>query len=312
MKQWARGAMRYLPLLLGLGILAVAIPLVPWSKVLPYLGRLTPATLLALAALSAVYYAGRAVRYWLMLRLLGERASFGQVAMACLVAQPVAVLPGGELYRSAMLKRYANVARRVTIPSVLAQSMAEYVGLLAIAFAGVLMLHRYGRILVGLAVVFAGIWAVVRWQRSRASHRLVNRLPWVDVSYGHVRSFFDKNRALLGGWNFVRLLAASGITIAAGCGVMAVTSHVVGADLTLMEAAVAYALPALLEAVTFLPGGLGVNEQGTVGVLAIMGVALPEAVAMTLIVRMFTLGAGFVYGFGAMGLDRLLRYRHFD
>jgi uncharacterized membrane protein YbhN (UPF0104 family) len=312
MKKLVGRATRYLPLVLGLGILAVAIPLVPWSKVLPYLGRLTPGTVVVLVILSALYYAGRAARYWLMLRLLGERATYGQVAMACLVAQPVAVLPGGELYRSAMLKRYAGVAQRVTVPSVLAQSMAEYVGLLAIAGLGVLMLHRYGLVLAGLAVVLAGIWAAMRWQGSRTSHRLVNRLPWVDVSYGHVRNFFEKNRALLGRRNFWQLLVAASITIVAGCAVMAAAAHVVGAHLTWTQAAVAYALPALLEAVTFLPGGLGVNEQGTVGVLALMGVALPEAVAMTLIVRLFTLGAGFVYGFGALAWDRLLGYRHFD
>src|SRR3954469_3667253 len=95
--------LKYLPLLLGLAILLVAAPLVPWGKVFPYFARLSPVTLGLLVAMSCLYYFGRSLRYWLMLRMLGHPARFDQVAVACLVAQPVAVLPGGELYRASML-----------------------------------------------------------------------------------------------------------------------------------------------------------------------------------------------------------------
>jgi glycosyltransferase 2 family protein len=303
---------RYLPLGLGLAILAVLVPLVPWPKVLPYLARLSPGALAVLVGCSALYYAGRILRYWLMLRLLGAPADFGRVALACLVAQPVAVLPGGELYRSAMLKRYANVSLRQGVPSVFAQSLAENVGLLAIALVGVVVLQRYGAVLLGLAAVFGAIWAYIRWQNSHTSHRLVNKLPWVEVEYGQIKSFLVKNKALLTGRNLWLLVAAALVSTLAGVAMVWIAAGALGAPLNGLQAAIAYALPVMLEAVSFLPGGFGVHEQGSVGVLAFFGVGLPAAVAITIIVRLFTLGAGFGYGFAAMLVARLARVRRYD
>jgi hypothetical protein len=51
-----------------------------------------------------------------------------------------------------------------------------------------------------------------------------------------------------------------------------------------------------------------VHEQGSVGVLRLFGTDLALAVALTLIVRLFTLGAGFVFGFAAMAWARLRGY----
>jgi uncharacterized protein (TIRG00374 family) len=296
---------RYVPLAVGLGILAVLIPLVPWPKVLPYLERLDPLAIGLLVLASAVYYAGRAVRYWLMLRMLDEQAPFRKVALACLVAQPVAVLPAGELYRTAMLKRYGGVALRHSVPSVFAQSLAEEIGLLMIAFVGVVVLGRYKIITLAIGMVVAGLWALIYWNNSRVSHRLVNKLPWVNVGHRQVRSFLDKNRTLLSGKNFWVLVAAAGITTVAGVAIVYVGAQGIGVPLSPLQAAIAYAVPMILEAVSFLPGGFGVSEQGSVGILAIFGVHLPAAVAITLIMRLFTLGMGFVYGFGAMAVARI-------
>jgi uncharacterized protein (TIRG00374 family) len=302
----------YLPLIIGLAILAVAIPLVPWHQVWPALRHVSLAAWLMLLALSALYYLGRIVRYWLMLRLLDQPAEFGKVALACLVAQPVAVLPGGELYRGTMLKRYANVSLSHGLPSVFAQSVAESVGLLLIALLGVSVLRQYLVVLIIVAAIFAGVWAVIRWHSPSLSHRLVNKLPGVSIHHHRVRSFLGKNRDLLTGRNFFLLLAASFISTIAGIGMMYVGAHSLGASLSPFQAAMAYALPTVLETVSFLPGGLGVNEQGSVGILVLFGLTVPLAVALTLMVRVFTLGIGFAYGFAALGWARWRQWRRYD
>jgi uncharacterized protein (TIRG00374 family) len=312
MKQWWQWLGRYGPLAVGLGILAVAAALVPWPKVLPYLGQLSPGAVALLLAGSAVYYLGRSARYWLMLRVLDTPAPFGRVAVACLVAQPVAVLPGGELYRSAMLKRYSGVSPRESVPSVFAQSLAETVGLLVIAIVGTIILQRYGVIVAGIGLGVVAMWAVIRWHNSHTSHRLVNKLPWVNVRHAQVKSFLDKNRRLLSGRNLWALVVAAFISTVAGVEIVYVAAGAVGVPLSPLQAAVAYAVPAVLEAVSFLPGGFGVNEQGSVGILTLFGTGLPAAVAITIITRLFTLGMGFVYGFGAMAVARLAELKRYD
>ena len=302
----------YVPLVVGIGILAVAAPFVPWDQVIPALIRLPGWAWAGLTALSLVYYAGRIIRYWLMLRLLGQSTALGRVALACLVAQPVAVLPGGELYRGAMLKRYGNVSLTHGIPSVFAQSVAESLGLVVIALLGVATLHQYTAAVLIIAAVFGLIWAVIRWHNPRLSHRLINKLPGVQIHHHRLRSFLDKNRTLLTGRNFGWLWLASLISTAAGIGMLWVGALALTTPLALPQAAIAYALPTVLETVSFLPGGLGVNEQGSVGILALFGVSLPLAVALTILVRVFTLGVGFIYGFAALGLAALTGARRYD
>lgn len=304
--------MKYLPLILGLVILAVAASLVPWDSVWPYLLKLPPLTILLLVICSGFYYLGRILRYWLLMRMLGHPVAFYKVALACLVAQPVSILPGGELYRGAMLKRYGNVELSHGIPGAFAQSIAESVGLLLIALAGISVLHRYVGILFILVLIFGGLMLFFGRRRHSHSHRLVNMVPGVNIHHSRWRSFLDKNRTLLTGSNFVVLLLASLVSTFAGVAIVYLASHALGAHLTLFKAAIAYALPVVIEAVSFLPGGLGVNETGSIGVLTLFDINLPLAVAITLIMRLFTLGLGFVYGFAAMGWDRLGRYRHYD
>jgi uncharacterized protein (TIRG00374 family) len=311
MKRIAKHIAAYLPLLLGLVILVIAASLVPWPEVLPYLLRLSPTTLVTLVALSLMYYTGRSVRYWLMLRVLGHPMAFTKVALACLVAQPVAFLPGGEMYRGTMLKRYGNVALRHGLPSVFAQSVAETIGLLILALLGISLLHQYISILLIITGLIACIWAFILWHDESVSRRLLARLPWIKRHQSSLRSFLQKNRQLLTGRSFVELLLASYITTVAGIIMVYVTAHSLGVTLGIRQAALAYVLPTVLETVSFLPGGLGVQEQGSVGILTLFGVPLAPAVAITILVRLFTLGIGFVYGFAAMAWDKLGGYKRY-
>lgn len=247
-----------------------------------------------------------------MLRMLGQPAAFSKVALACLVAQPVSVLPGGELYRSAMLKRYGNVSLVHGTPSVFAQSIAESVGVTIIALIGVAILKRYVAIILIVVCLFGGILIYIRWYNARTSHKLINKIPFVSINHTRLRSFLDKNRVLLTGKNFIILLATSYISTFAGIAIVLICSLAFGSQLNLFQAAIAYALPVALEGVSFLPGGLGVNEGGSISLLTLFGTGLPVAVAITLITRLFTLGIGFPLGFAAILWAKLGAYIHYD
>lgn len=302
----------FLPLTVGLTILTVSALFVPWEKVGPYLGRLGPLEVAGLLLLSAVYYQGRALRYWLMLRMLGQPMSWPRVTLATLAAQPVAILPAGELYRSAMLKRYGGVDLKDGIPTVFAQSVAETVGLLLIAVIGAVFLHQYAGFVIVFSLIFIALLAYIRWHNVSTSHRLLKRLPKVNVSFPKLRSFLHRNRILLTGTNFIQLLLISYISTFAGIGIVMLSVYALGEPFNLFESSIAYTIPLMLQSLSFLPGGIGVNEQGSVGIFVLFGVSLPLAVAATLIIRGFTLGMGFVYGCAALALERALRLKRYN
>jgi uncharacterized protein (TIRG00374 family) len=304
--------LKYLPLLLGLTILALLIPFVPWGEVWPLLRQLSPAAIAGLLACSLLYYLGRSLRYWKMLQYLGEPVPFRKVALAVLAAQPVAVLPGGELYRAEMIKRYGKVSHEVTLPSVFSQSVIEAIGLVGVALVGAVFLNRYVAILIGVAAALVGVWQLIKRLRPSTGHKAVNRLPWVNVSHEKVESFMEKNRRLFGRRTFPVLLSITLIGMAAGTGMLFIGAAALGEPLALEQAVVGYTLPTALEVVSFLPAGLGVNEQGSVVVMRVFGQPLAAAVALTLIVRLFTLGAGFLFGFAAMGVARIAGYDRED
>jgi uncharacterized protein (TIRG00374 family) len=75
-----------------------------------------------------------------------------------------------------------------------------------------------------------------------------------------------------------------------------------GVTLPLRATSFVYAFAQLAGAVSMLPGGLGVAEGSLTGLLAGLGIPLPEAAAATLLVRAATLWLA--VGLGALVLLR--------
>jgi len=310
MKQVLSAAFKYLPLAIAVSIIVVGAFFVPWKEVLPYIISMSPLALGAVIALAFVYYFGRILRYSFILRTLGQPTGLHRITLAYFVAQPMTLLPGGEAYRSVMLKKYGNVAIRDGLPSVFAQSLTENMGLIIIALIGAIVLNRHIVIVVGVGLVVGAIMALLHFYNIRKSHKMINKLPTVDISHYRIKIFIDKNRELLRGGNLLILFVTSFISTFAGIGIVYVIASSFGADINVFQAAIAFTLPMILQYASFLPGGLGVNEHGSVGILLLLGgIALPAAVAITIVVRLMTLGFGIVMGYVAIGLLKVYTLR---
>ncbi|MBW4061025.1 flippase-like domain-containing protein [Candidatus Saccharibacteria bacterium] len=303
---------RYIPLILGIALLVGAALYVPWDSVEPYLAKVSALNYSLLILLSVLYYFGRSLRYWLMLKMLHQTAPFKIVVLSCLAAQPIAVLPGGELYRGVMLKRYGNVNLSDSTASVFAQSLAESFGLIVIALIGAGILHRYELATASIAIVLFAMWIVINLYSGSKAHRVTNLLPGVNFHPSSVAAYLRRNRILLSGKNFGILLAASLVSTVAGIAMVITVIYGLGLHIGIAQAAMVYALPAVLEVVSFLPGGLGANEGTSVGLLLLFNFSLPEAIAVTILVRIFTLGIGFIFGFGAMLWAKIGNFRQYD
>lgn len=300
--------LKYVPLGMGILIIVIGSFFVPWHEVTPYIRNMHFDTIIALLALGLAYYFSRIFRFGYILRTLGQPLPIGRLTIAYFVAQPVSLLPAGELYRSVMLKKHGNVSMSYGVPSVFMQSLTEGLGLVVIALISALILHRY-IILVGvIAVIYIMLLVMIHRQNVRKSHRLVNKLPIIDISHYRVRTFIKKIREVLSGSSLVVLILTSFISTFAATAALFIAAQSFGVEINFVQAIIAFALPMVLQAVTFLPGGLGVNEQGSVGILLLLDVSLAPAVAITLVVRFITLGLGLILGCIAIAYTKISKY----
>ena len=305
MKTTLSTTLKYLPLGLGILILTISALFAPWHEVTPYLKRLTVIDGLIITALGTAFYFSRIIRYRYMIKVLGESMGFRQLVTAYFVSQPISLLPAGEMYRSVMLKKHGNIPLVSGIPIVFIQSLTEKIGLVLIALVGSIILHKYVAIVLLVAVLYAALIITLQYRKSgRKRHKLVNMIPFVKVSRRKMLSFFKQNHVLLSGWSFVVLLLSSFVSSIIAITALFVAAQAMDIKLSIIESGIAYALPTILQNLTFLPGGIGVNEQGSVGILLLFGEALPAAIAITLVVRFITLGLGVILGVLAIIFDR--------
>ncbi len=303
MKNYLPIIFKYLPLSLGILILTVGSLFVPWKEVGPYLATIDLITGTTIVLLGIAFYFARVFRYGYMLRVLGKEMPFSKLAVAYFVSQPVSLLPAGEIYRSVMLKKHGNVPMVSGVPVVIVQSFTENIGLLVIALCGAIFLNTYLIAVVIVAILYALVLRSVHLNREthKRGLKLISKLPFVNISKYKFFSFIEKNQTLLSGKTFFVLLFSSFISSFFAITALLLAANSFGVELSFVEAAIAYSIPLIIQNLTFLPGGLGVNEQSSVGVLVLIGVGLPAAVALTIVVRMITLVIGVVLGIIAIG-----------
>ena len=296
---------KYLPLVLGLAILFFGALFVPWHDVGPYLLRMKPTTYGLIVLLGTAYYVVRVIRYHYMLRVLGMRRSFRRTLVAYLEAQPISLLPGGEAFRTVTLKKQAKVPMASGVPVVFIQSFTENIGLIILALVSALALKRQVLIILVAALIYLLVLVLIRTRRTaERSRRLLNKLPFVNLAKHKFHGFVKRNHTLLSGSSLIILMVSGLLSSLFASALMFVIARDMNIDLTIAEAVIGFSLPMVLQNVTFLPGGIGVNEQSSVGILVLLGAKFPAAVALTIVMRIVTLGLGVVLGLGAILLAK--------
>lgn len=287
---------KYVPLIVGLLILLVIAVLAPWGQIEELLERVPVSIFLALTGLSVLYYASKAIRFWYILRLLDIHAPFIPVLLLYLSGQPFSLLPAGELYRTILLKKHLGISASKSSPSVTIQGLVEAIVLLLLSIAGAFVIGRnqvavgiVGLLLIALIVTLQRGWFV-------KSYSLVNNLPYVSVDETKFRRFIKSHQELLAPRSLSVLVVFSLIPVLAGVSILYLASRAIGFDIGYVHSMITYSLPVIVSGLSFIPGGFGVNEGGTIGMVQLFGASTAAAITIALLVRIFTLVAGLVYG----------------
>lgn len=287
---------RYIPLAIGLIILFVIALLAPWEQIDDLLEEIPLTVFLSLFGLSVLYYAAKALRFWYILRLLNISADLKTVSLLYFSGQPFSMLPAGELYRTVLLKKHLGVSISKSSPSVTIQGLIEAIVLLALSLVGALLIGRNTLMVAAIGLLL--ITVVVALQRGwfGKTYSMIDKLPYVSISQHKFQTFIQSHREVLAPKSLFILVMFSLIPVLSGVGILYLASDAVGFHIGFIESMIGYSLPVILSGLSFLPGGLGVSEGGTIGILQLFGATAAGAIAITLLLRIFTLVAGLFFG----------------
>ncbi len=296
---------RFAPIVISVALLIVLIGYAPWDKVGSILGDFDAGTVATLIALSLAYYALKSVRFWYLLKAMEINEPFWVVTLSYISAQPVTLLPAGEIYRSHALERHTGVPVRHSLPQFTMQGVLEGAAIATLAVISALALGTLRiPVLILATVVLIVTIAIGRGYVANIT-RILNRLPFINVTNRNIEQFSERHRAVLS-LHWLPFLYGISLIIEAVGSAIAYTAVVgLGAHINVYQAVLVYSLPLVVGFVSLLPAGLGVSEQSAVGILLLANVSVAHAVASTLIMRVTIVGLGVVYGGFAMIIGRV-------
>ncbi|MBA3947799.1 MAG: flippase-like domain-containing protein [Herpetosiphonaceae bacterium] len=229
----------------------------------------------------------------------------------------MAVTPGkvGEVFKSYLLKRVNGTPIASSAPIVMAERLTDGLGMLLLMAAG-LNLYPSARPLFWILVVL-GIFALAAVQYKPLAEWLLMRTAETRLTRRiapQLQAFYDSSFALLS-WRL--LLISTLLSVISWFGECIALYYVLiglgipGDARLLLISTFVFAASTLFGLVSFLPGGLGVSEASSAGLLLLLvaGLSRGGAAAATVLIRFCTLWFGV-----SLGLIGLLifeqRYKH--
>jgi glycosyltransferase 2 family protein len=278
----------------ALGLAATASLSATLEAVARFRWRLGPLIVLAVVANWTLRFA----KWHFYLRCLDIPVPWRPSLRVFLAGFTMAISPGklGEVLKAVLVRELVGTPLSQTASIVMAERLTDVAGLLALGALGVTALPRGPALLGGIALALVG--AVVALRAPAVGRHARRLLPARLVE--PVRLFVHSGRALLTTYALVVALGLSVVSWFFECVAFSLVLDGVGTDLPLRVATFVYAFASLAGAVSMLPGGLGVAEGSLTGLLAGLGIPLPQAAAATLLVRGATLWLAVALGVGTL------------
>jgi uncharacterized protein (TIRG00374 family) len=295
--------------LIGLAVVIVMGLLSDAREVARDLGAFRWELLPLILGLTFLNYALRWLKWDYYLRRLALGGGVGRLDSSLIFCSGLvmSVTPGklGEVFKSYLLKRVNGTAVTRSAPIVLAERLTDGLAMLLLMALG-LTLYPPARVVFAVLVVgtLAGILVLQYRQLSLAMINGVGRVPLGAKIAPRLLTVYESTRQLLD-W---RVLLVSTLISFVSWGFECVAFYfvlvglgVTGTPLLLLQATFIFAASTLFGLVSLLPGGLGVSEVSSAGMLvAIVGLGAATATTATILIRFCTLWFGVLVGVAAL------------
>lgn len=247
--------------------------------------------------------------YYLRRMGMGQNVSYGDSGLLFTSGMVMAVTPGkvGEVLKSYLLRRLNGTAVSASAPIVLAERITDGLAMLLLMGFG-LTLYDPVRpaffALLGLTVL--GLIVVQFRPLIERAAELVRRFPYGDKVVPRLMTAYISSQRLLS-WRI--LLASTLISLISWFGECVAFYYVLrglgvpDSFLLLQQVTFVFAASTLFGLVSFLPGGLGVSEASSTGMLVLLiPLASGPATTATIIIRFCTLWFGVTLGALALAI----------
>jgi uncharacterized protein (TIRG00374 family) len=290
----------WLPVLISLLLLGVLVSIAPWHEILRVLSDFDLGTIILLILLSIAYYGFKSIRFNLILRSMGINKDVKLVYLSYMSAQPISLLPAGEIYRSHSLRKYTGVPVNRSIGQFTVQGILEGSAMASVLLISALALGELRVWALVFSLLLVAIVGLIRAGYLAPTFKQLNRIPFINVSDKNIELFSRSNREALSRERLPLLLIMSIIIELTGTAIAYIAAVSLGGNINFFQAAFVYTVPIIIGFISFLPGGIGLSEQGSVAVLLLSGSSVAIAVAATLVMRVTIVGLGIIYGLLAM------------
>jgi uncharacterized protein (TIRG00374 family) len=258
----------------------------------------------------------RYFKWELYLRVLGIRIPLLDSFTIFISGFSLTVTPGkvGEVLKAYLLREAHGVPMARTAPTVVAERLTDLIALALLALGGVGALGGGERVAyVALGLVALALLIVASEKLSHFAIDLVGAVPLVGKLAPKLREFYGATKILLAPGPLVLATLLSLAAWLAEClAFWLVLRGFPGATASLKLCTFIYATMTIAGALSFLPGGLGVQEIGMVKLLVAQARNVTEATAAaaTFVTRVCTLW--FAVLLGALGLVIVQRRARVD
>jgi uncharacterized protein (TIRG00374 family) len=247
----------------------------------------------AILGLVTLSYAGRFFRWLYYLKLLKVPVPVGLNAAIFAAGLSMTISPGklGEVLKSVFVRQASGAPVARTAPAVVAERATDGTGMVAWGFLGAFALGLGpSTMVVFLAIAAVGI-AVLRSKRlSLLAERVLNKLPLLERFAPHLHDFHASSNELLAARPLVVGTLISFFSWGLECLGVYLCAVGLGVDRPFLLVVFVFATSSLIGVLSMLPGGIGAVEAGLTGqFIAVAGLSVSIAVALTLLIRLATL-----------------------
>ncbi len=300
-----------LSFLLGLAIIIALAIYADLSRLGSTLSRFRWSHLPLILGLTLFNYAFRFLKWEFYLRQVGIGVK--KVESAAIFASGLAMVmtPGkvGELLKSYLLKQVSGASMSLSAPIIVAERLTDGLAMVVLATMG-LLLYPFGRpIIVAVAALLLTLVALVQFRPlALRLLRWGQRLPLLSRLARELNTLYESAYTLMTPRNLLVALALSVVSWGGEC--IAFYLILVGLGLPghpslLLRAAFIFGSSAVMGAISFLPGGLGVADASLAGLtLLLTQVERSTAIAASLLIRLCTLWFGATLGLAVLFVFR--------
>ncbi len=247
----------------------------------------------AILGLVLLSYVGRFFRWLYYLKILKISVPLGINVAIFAAGLSMTISPGklGEVLKSVFVRQASGAPVARTAPAVVAERATDGTGMVAWGFLGVFALNLSPATMVAFLAVAAFGIAVLRSKRlSLLAERVLNKLPLLNHLAPHLHDFHASSNELLGARPLVVGTSISFLSWGLECLGVYLCAVGLDADRPFLLVVFVFAVSSLVGVLSMLPGGIGAVEAGLAGqFVAVAGLSVGIAVALTLLIRLATL-----------------------